>query len=267
MTIELQSRRKELRWQRRLKFWQSTWRLVCLSGLSFGLFWTMRLPYWCFTQPEQISISGHKLLTPADILSYVDWEYPKYIWSLDNQKLIEQLESQEPILDAKITRQLFPLAIKIHVQERKPVGLVVSPRKDTQVAARNPILLGFLDKEGVFIPVQFYDHSMITSILAQKNLRVMGYQAQYQESWVKIQQFSQNSPIEVFQVTWQTPTSLFLATEIGVFYLGNYQHQLQQQLEAITRMQTIPAQLDMSTVTYIDLSNPEAPVVRSENDE
>jgi cell division protein FtsQ len=74
--------------------------------------------------------------------------------------------------------------------------------------------------------------------------------------------FIENSEVKVFAVEWQDPTVIMLKTELGLFYLGNYPTQLEQQLELINQMKGASQPLDLTKVEYIDLSNPESPSVK-----
>lgn len=117
--------------------------------------------------------------------------------------------------------------------------------------------MGFLDKNGIFIPAHFYRNQS-----AQPTLTVVDFQSQYQPYWVKIYSFIKNSEVKIFEVIWQEPTVILLKTELGVFYLGNYNTQLEQQLEVIAKMKEATEKIDPNTIEYIDLSNPKLPSVR-----
>lgn len=113
--------RKELRWQRRIKFWQCTWRLVFLSGLTAGLFWGMKLPYWFIQGEEQIEINDNELMLDDDVRSLISLDYPQYLWRLDTNNIIQQLETTPPIIKAELSRELFPLKVKISILEENPL--------------------------------------------------------------------------------------------------------------------------------------------------
>ncbi|ELR96507.1 cell division protein FtsQ/DivIB [Gloeocapsa sp. PCC 73106] len=255
--MDNKERRQELRKQRRIKFWQCTWRLVFLSGSTFVLLWGMKLPYWFVRGKEQIDINGNELMLEADVRSLIALDYPEYLWRLDAKNIIQQLEAEPPIINAQLTRQLFPVKIKVLIQERQPVALVLSPKVNKKTATPSKILLGFLDKEGVFIPERFYRNQAF-----RPTLTVVDFQPQYQPYWLKIYSFIENSEVKVFEVNWAEPTVILLKTELGVFYLGNYNTQLDKQLQVIKTMKQAREKLDTSTIDYIDLSNPELPLVK-----
>ncbi|TVQ42623.1 MAG: FtsQ-type POTRA domain-containing protein [Gloeocapsa sp. DLM2.Bin57] len=252
-------RRKELRWRRSLNFWQATWRLVFFSSLTAGVFWGLKLPYWMVETNQQIEVRGNRLMGEDDVRSLIALDYPEYLWRLNINNLIEQLESSQPIIDAEITRQVLPVRVNVYIQERQPVALVLASELNQQTLSPSKILLGFLDREGVFIPEHFYRDG---DDFTQPTLTVIGFSPQYQSYWVDIFNFSQNSGVRIFEVEWTSSTVIMLKTELGLFYLGNYPTQLESQLEVIRLMKGAREPLDFSKIEYIDLSNPQLPSVK-----
>lgn len=255
-------RRKKLRLKRTIKFLQSVWRLLFLTGVSGGLFWTMRLPYWHITTDQQMNIVGNQLMETEDIHGLISLNYPQYLWQMNTEEIIEKLESSQPIKEARVTRQLFPTQVNIYVEERQPVAIVVSPKLNQATASPSRVLLGFIDREGVFILEDFYPQVLNKSILPEPILTVIGYNKEYQAYWKKIQQFIQQSSVKFFSIEWRSNTAILLTTERGNFYLGNYPTQIEEQLAVITKMPPNPEEIDMTKVEYIDLSNPDLPSVK-----
>jgi cell division protein FtsQ len=252
-------RRQELQRRRSLNFWQATWRFFFFSGLTAGVFWGMKLPYWLIQNNQQIEVKGNQLMIEEDVRSLISLDYPEYLWRLNIDEVIEQLESSDPIINAQVTRQVLPVRVNVYIQERKPVALVLASGLNQKTASPSKILLGFLDREGVFIPEHFYRY---TRNVPKPTLTVTGFLPQYQSYWPPIVSFIENSEVKVFAVEWQDPTVIMLKTELGLFYLGNYPTQLEQQLELINQMKGASQPLDLTKVEYIDLSNPESPSVK-----
>lgn len=260
-------RRQELRRQRRINFWQSTWRLFFLSSMSLGLLWGLKLPYWYLQGQEQIEVDGNQLMLEEDVLSLITIDYPEYLWRLDTNSIISELEANPAIVQAQLSRQFLPVKVNISIRERQPVAMVLSSQLNQQTALPSKILLGFLDREGVFIPEHLYHYGSSGSTLAKPTLTVINFERQYQPYWSQLYRFIENEPVKVFEINWIEPTVILLRTELGIFYLGNYHTQLERQLAVITKMKSASEKIDPSTIDYIDLSYPEIPSVKLKTDD
>ena len=263
---ELSERRRQLQRQRRWKVVQTTWRTIVVSGMAAGLLWGASLPIWVIRSPEQIQVEGNELLTPETIYSLLPITYPQSLLMLRPEAIARELEAKAPISDAIITRQLFPPMLTIWVQERKPVAIAYPSNLSLEAIppeqreAARLAQTGLLDETGIWISMERYVN--LDQSIELPSLIVIGMKPEYRQQWATLYQQVRQSPVLIQEIDWRDPANLILATELGVVYLGSYSDRLPAQLGILDQMRELPSQVDMSQVAYIDLRNPDNPLVQ-----
>ncbi|MGD1804955.1 cell division protein FtsQ/DivIB [Dapis sp. BLCC M126] len=257
---DLTSRRQTLRRQRRLKLVIIIWQILAVSGLASGLLWTITQPIWLITKQEQLTVEGNQLLSDRAILSLITLDYPQSIWGIQPQILTQNLESHSPIAKAKISRHLFPPGLRIEITERRPVAITQFKSK---VGTGNSQKMGWLDAYGNWIPLESFSALERTGSLP--TLKVIGFTEQYRQYWHPLYQSLSRSPVKVFEINWEDPGNLILTTELGLVHLGQYSSRFSEQLNVLDRMRELPNKIDIRRMSYIDLKNPESPLIQLPN--
>jgi cell division protein FtsQ len=263
---ELAQRRQKLRQERRLKLLQSSWRTIAVSGLAGGLAWVITLPGWVIRQPEQVAIAGNRFLSAQAIQSLLPLAYPQSLLQLEPQAIAAQLESKAPIAEATVARQLFPPRLIVEVKERYPVAMIADPptpqaAKDKEAKpAAEAAKVGFLDANGVWIPIESY--TSFEQSFKLPTLKIIGYQEQKRSQWTELYQAVSQSPVKVLEIDWRDPSNLILKTELGIFHFGAYSSKFSEQIRAMDRLRKLSEKLNPKQVTYIDLRNPDAPSIQ-----
>jgi cell division protein FtsQ len=263
---ELAQRRQKLRQERRLKLLQSSWRTIAVSGLAGGLAWVITLPGWVIRQPEQVAIAGNRFLSAQAIQSLLPLAYPQSLLQLEPQAIAAQLESKAPIAEATVARQLFPPRLIVEVKERYPVAVIADPpipqtAKDKEAKpAAEAAKVGFLDANGVWIPIESY--TSFEQSFKLPTLKIIGYQEQKRSQWTELYQAVSQSPVKVLEIDWRDPSNLILKTELGIFHFGAYSSKFSEQIRAMDRLRKLSEKLNPKQVTYIDLRNPDAPSIQ-----
>lgn len=245
----LKDQRPALLSQRRLKTGQSLWRFLMISSLAGSLGWMMTLPAWILQKDSQIEIEGLHLMSQKTLRSLLSLSYPQSLWRVQTQQLSQQLQKSPPVAEAIVTRHLFPPKIVIEVKERQPIAIASSNQA-----------WGFLDEQGIFIPQKFYN-------LNQKGvksppLKVIGYSPNYRSYWLKLYPLIRDFPVKILAIDWQDYSNLVLNTELGNVYLGDYTTQLEKKLSIFAKMRHLSEQIPIQQIVYIDVSNPDSPVVQ-----
>lgn len=240
------ARRKQLRKQRRIRIWQRIWQLTFITGMTGGLLWVAMLPEWQLHSPAQIEIEGNSLLSSNVIKKALPIKYPQSIFQIQPQAIATQLENSAPVFGVVVSRTIFPSKLTIQVRERLPIAN--STRKGQT---------GFLDAEGIWIPVKAYP----TSITKPK-LVVLEPSDRPIANWSTLYRQISQSQVKINQVDARDQSNLILSTELGLVYFGTYQPALfTTQLETLDRMRTLPDKLNSQNLLHIDLTQPSAPVL------
>jgi cell division protein FtsQ len=65
----------------------------------------------------------------------------------------------------------------------------------------------------------------------------------------------------VSEIDWREPGNLILHTELGRVYCGSYGNHFASQLRALDQLRQLPQKVDLHEIDFIDLRNPQAPLV------
>lgn len=251
---QLQARRHKLRRQRQMKILKTSWRTLAVCSLVGVLLWGVSQPIWVLSTPQQIAISGNRLLSPTAIQSLIAVTYPQSLWRIEPTALAQALQKQATIQSATVSRRLFPPGLMVHVQERLPVA--IAQRGATSRAKVSP---GLLDENGVWIPLENYKSS---GNITLPSLKVIGVPEQYRPYWKALYQEISHSQVKVLEIDYQDLSNLVLKTELGQVHLGADSSQLKEQLQVLAKMKHLPSQLITTKINYIDLKNPRVPIVQ-----
>jgi cell division protein FtsQ len=258
---DLAQRRKKLRRRRQMKIIQAIWRTFAITGLASGLLWIAVQPVWVLKTPKQVVMkSGNQLLSDETTQSLLVLSYPQSLWRIEPTAIANSLKKQPTIAQAIVRRRLFPPGLNIEIQERVPVAVTQTTNAPNQRTGNKKVIIGLLDASGAWIPLEKYTSLNPTRKLP--NLRVIGSPKQYCLDWTQIHQAISQSIVKVMEINCQNPANLILKTELGNVHLGVPGPQLSEQIKVLAQMLPLRAKLNSSQIEYIDLKNPEFPLVQ-----
>lgn len=231
---------------RRISLWRACL-LICCT-MSLGLVAT--LPYWQIKQQTQLEITGDKLVSEKAIYSNLKFTYPQFIWTVNGLNLAQKIESIPSIETAKVNRRIIPPSIIISLQEKSPVAVATFQEE-----------VGFIDSQGEWISLKFYDN--INADYPLPKLKVINYERQFRAAWNRIYQLISLYPdLKISEVYWDQSGRLFIQTKIGQVFLGSELSRLEQQFKIMSKLQNLPDHLESSEIAYIDLSNSEVNLIQ-----
>lgn len=258
---DLEGRRKKLRQKRQIKIIQTIWQTFAVSSLAGGLLWMATQPIWVLRAPKDIDISGNHLLSREAIESLLVVSYPQSLWRIEPYGIAESLKQQPTIAQATVSRRLFPPGLIVQINERVPVAIAQSRRDQRNIDSdHKKVSVGLLDASGVWIPVEKY--TSLNPNLRLPSLKVFGLPEQYRPYWEQLYHALIQSSVNVMEIDFQDPTNLILKTELGNIHLGAPSSLLPEKIKVMAQMRHLPAQLNPNQVEYIDLKNPESPLVQ-----
>jgi cell division protein FtsQ len=258
---DLQGRRKRLRRQRQKKIIQAIWQTITVSGIAGGLLWVAIQPYWVLKEPKQIEIAqgeDNHLLADDTIRSLLALRYPQSLLRIDPSAIALSLRSEPMIAQATVSRRLFPPGLIVQVKERLPVAIAQTPKVTN--AINKKVSMGLLDANGVWIPLEKY--ISFNPKVKLPSLKVIGTPQHYRPYWTQVYQAVNLSAVKIMEIDFQDPTNIILQTELGKVHLGNFSSKLPEQIKVLAEMRYLPTQLNSSHIEYIDLKNPDSPLVQ-----
>ncbi|MGK7895881.1 MAG: cell division protein FtsQ/DivIB [Xenococcus sp. (in: cyanobacteria)] len=231
----------------------SLWRSLLVSSfvtISLGL---MILPYWQIKNASQIILEEDITVAKSTIYSLLNLNYPQWLWTIPNHQLANNLKSISPIVDAVVTKQMFPPRMTVRLQERLPVASALSEGK-----------IGFLDADGIWLDAHFYRISQDKQTFALPPIKVINFKTQYRDTWAEIYRLAARyQEIELLELRWDESAHLYLKTNIGKIYLGSDSSLLPQQFQVLARFPKLSTQENITGIKYLDLSNPKNPFIQS----
>ncbi|MBE9004623.1 FtsQ-type POTRA domain-containing protein [Fortiea sp. LEGE XX443] len=257
---DLAQRRKRLRRQRQMKIIQAIWRTFAISSLAGGLIWGASQPVWVLNDPKQIVIkSGNQVLSEQAIKSMLKLSYPQSLWRIEPAAIADSLKKQPTIADATVNRRLFPPGLIIEIQERVPVAIAQKPQEPNNGNQNKQSSTGLLDASGVWIPLEKY--TLVNPRLKLPTLKVIGTPEQYRKYWSQLYPSLVQTSVKVMEVDFRDVTNLILKTEIGNVHFGTPSSLLPEQIKVLTQMRNLPAKINPSQIEYVDIKNPDSPIV------
>ncbi|BAY97472.1 polypeptide-transport-associated domain-containing protein [Tolypothrix tenuis PCC 7101] len=258
---DLAQRRKRLRRKQHMKIIQAIWRSFAITSLAGCLLWLAIQPVWVLNTPKQIVMkSGNELLPEETVKSLLVLSYPQSLWRIQPSAIADSLRRQPTIAQASVSRRLFPPGLIVDITERVPVAIVQTPRSGNSEGANKQASVGLIDASGVWIPLEKYTSLNPTRKLP--SLKVIGLPEQYLPYWNQLYLSMNQSLVKIQEINCQDPTNLILKTELGNVYLGPPSPQLSEQIKILAQMRHLSSKLNSSQIEYIDLQNPEAPLVQ-----
>ncbi|MEM7555319.1 MAG: FtsQ-type POTRA domain-containing protein, partial [Cyanobacteria bacterium P01_A01_bin.84] len=281
--VDLKERRKQLRRLRQMKIIQSIWRTLAVSSFAGGLLWVAVQPIWVLEAPKQIKISGNKFFSQERIRSQLMLSYPQSLWRIQPGRIEKSLLKQPFIAQAVVTRSLFPPKLIVQIQERKPVAITnsdplgvipyggglatstsinskVNSNKHKNQKQQQASSVALIDADGVLIAVDKY-----TSLHPQAelpSLKVHGYTPKLRSQWIQIYQVLSQTSLKVMEINFQDSKNLILKTELGIVHFGVPSSLFPKQIEVLLQMRQLPKKLNSTEIDYIDIKNPEQPLVQ-----
>jgi cell division protein FtsQ len=225
-----------------------------VAGLTAGACWLLTHPLWLIRSADQVVVEGNQLLGDEVIQTLLPLDYPQSVLAVNPHAIADQLLAQAPIAEASVIRHLLPPRLEIWVQERQPVAVTRPVATLNQPA-------GLMDAKGNWLPQDRF--TAVDPDWPLPPLVLQGYSADYAFQWPEFYAILQASPVTVTAVDWRDPGNVILDTELGTVHGGAYTAQrLRQQLTTLAQLRSLLTSDQAPQVTYIDLSDPEAPVLQ-----
>lgn len=245
-------------------------------GLTGSLAWGLTLPDWIIHQPSQVKIVGNTFLKTEAIQALLPVSYPQSLLRLNPQGIIHGLEVTLPVQRVTIARHLFPPTLVVGIDERSPVAMVVCERcrlKSPANLEQGPASLWMIDAQGLVAPRTSYVNDQLQPqanylqlrgyfVPSQGSAAMMEIDPQRQQAWQTMFPLVAGLDMNVQEIDWQNPGNIILQTRFGPVHLGAYGPRLPAQLAALKRLEQLPQYLNPQQLVYIDLINPDEPLLQ-----
>lgn len=260
---ELAQRRRQLKAKRKFKFYKTAWRTLAMVALTAGTIRLATSPVWLIRGTQQIEVTGNELLSDENIQALLPVPYPQSLINVQPDELASALTEYDPIETASVRRRLLPPGLHVQVSERQPVAVSTpNTSRPIQSIPSDPVPFeepGLIDKDGYWMPRNSF--ADLGAIAAPPTLTVKGLTASHINDWPKVYQAIARSPVTITAIDWRQSNNLTLQSELGTVHLGPYGKGFAEQLVALDQLRRLGDQVNSEKVAFIDLQNPQEPIV------
>ena len=202
---------------------------------------------------RDIRISGSELFSQNDLAKNSSLEFPIRLILINTFFLEKELKKNLSLKNVSVNRELFPFGLKINVNTRTPIAYGEKILNDEKI-------LGFIDKDGVFIDRKNSDEKNLN----KPTIQVFGWKDKFKKIISEIFIAQENNEFEVVKITF-SPNGFLTVEEkdLKTIFLGfnpnliNYQLRIINKLKNEFKKNNFPEKID-----NIDLTDPNKPKIK-----
>ena len=202
---------------------------------------------------QNIRIAGSELFTEKDLVDNSSLKFPIRLIYVNTSYLEEELKQNLSLKNISVSRRILPFGLKVHLETRTPIAF-------GEMILNNERIVGFIDKDGIFIKKKNADYMNLSKI----NIKVFGWNEKFKKILSEIFIAQENSDFEIVKITFSPNGFLTLEEkDLNKIFLGfnnnliNYQLQIVNNLKNEFKKNNIPKKIDS-----IDLTDPNKPKIK-----
>ncbi|KGG00207.1 MULTISPECIES: cell division protein FtsQ/DivIB [Prochlorococcus] len=203
--------------------------------------------------PQDIRISGSELFSQNDVVKNSSLNFPIRLIFVNTNFLEKELKQNLSLKNVSVNRELFPFSLKVHVNTRTPIAY-------GERMSKNEKILGFIDKDGIFINKQNVEEKNLNKL----NIHVFGWKEKFKKVLSEIFIAKENYELEIVKITFSSDGFLTIEEkDLKTIFLGykpkliNYQLQIINNLKDEFKKNSFSLKID-----NIDLTNPDKPKIK-----
>ncbi|EEE40692.1 cell division protein FtsQ/DivIB [Prochlorococcus marinus] len=202
---------------------------------------------------RDIRISGSELFSQNDLAKNSSLEFPIRLILINTFFLEKELKKNLSLKNVSVNRELFPFGLKVNINTRTPIAYGEKILNDEKI-------LGFIDKDGVFIDRKNSDEKNLN----KPTIQVFGWKDKFKKIISEIFIAQENNKFEIVKITF-SPNGFLTVEEkdLKTIFLGfnpnliNYQLQIINKLKNEFKKNNFPEKID-----NIDLTDPNKPKIK-----
>ena len=202
---------------------------------------------------QDIKIYGSQLFSPNDLVNNSSLKFPNRLIFIKTNLLEKELKQNLSLKNVAVIRQIFPFGLKVQLNTRNPIAY-------GERTLNNKKIIGFIDKEGVFIDKQNADKKNLSNLTIQ----IFGWQEKFKKIISEILIAHDNHEFEVVKMTF-SPNGFLTIEEkdLKTIFLGFNPNLINYQLQIINNLKNEFNKNNFSEkIDKIDLTNPNNPKIK-----
>ncbi len=202
---------------------------------------------------KDIRISGSELFSQHDLVDNSSLKFPIRLIFVKTNLLEKELKENLSLKNVSVKRELFPFGLKVHINTRIPIAY-------GERILNNEKILGFIDKDGIFINKQNADEKNLNKLTIQ----VFGWKEKFKKILSEIFIALENYEFEIVKITFSPDGFLTLEEkDLRTIFLGYKPNLINYQLLIINNIKNEFQKNNFSIkIDNIDLTNPNKPKIK-----
>ena len=202
---------------------------------------------------QNIRISGSKLFSQNELVNNSSLKFPIRLIFINTKFLERELKQNLSLKNVSVIRQIFPFGLKIQLETRIPIAY-------GERILNNEKILGFIDKDGIFIEKQNVDEK----ILDKLTIQVFGWEEKYKKTLSEILKSQENYEFELVKIIF-SPSGFLTIEEkdLKTILLGFNPNLIKYQLQIINNLKIEFKKYNLNEkIDNIDLTDPQKPKIK-----
>ena len=202
---------------------------------------------------QDIIISGSEFFSNNDVVNNSSLKFPIRLIFIKTNFLEKELKQNLSLKNVSVNRQIFPFGLKVHINTRTPIAhgeRILNGKK----------ILGFIDKDGVFIKKQNAEEKNLSTLTT----KVFGWEEKFKKILSEILIAQDIYELELVKIIF-SPNGFLTIEEkdLKEIFLGfnpniiNYQLQIIKNLKNEFKKNNFSEKID-----NIDLTDPNKPKIK-----
>ena len=202
---------------------------------------------------QDVRVSGSELFSQKELLSNSSLRFPIRLIFIKTNFLEKELKQNLSLKNVSVSRQIFPFGLKIHILTRTPIAYGEKILNNTKI-------LGFIDRDGVFINEENAEGKNLTNLTIQ----VFGWNEKFKKIVSEILIAHENNEFEVVKINFSPNGFLTLEEKnLKTIYLGFNPNLINYQLQIINDLKYEFEKINFSEkIDNIDLTDPNKPKIK-----
>ena len=202
---------------------------------------------------QDIRISGSELFSQNDVVKNTSLKFPIRLIFVETNLLEKELKQNLSLKNVSVNRELFPYGLKVDINSRIPIAYGERILNDEKI-------LGFIDKDGIFINKQNVDEKKFNRLTIQ----VFGWKEKFKKILSKIFIAIENYELEIVKISFSYDGFLTIEEkDLNTIFLGLRPNLINYQLQIINNLKNEFKKSSFSKkIDSIDLTNPDKPKIK-----
>ena len=202
---------------------------------------------------QDIKIFDSELFSKEDVVNNSSLKFPVRLIFIETNFLEKQLKQNLSLKNVSAIKQIFPFGLKIKVNTRIPIAYAERILNEEKI-------LGFVDKDGIFINKENADEKSLSKFTIQ----VFGWKEEFKKILSEILNSKDNYEFELVKITF-SPNGFLTVEEkdLKTIFLGFNPNLINYQLLIINNLKNEFTKNKFSEkIDSIDLTDPNKPKIK-----